>query len=137
MLDDCDGTSIYSISNSMVVKTSDTVIINNHVVVSHTDSNATLVGFGHVFSILNVDSTASIDLPNGVIIAHINGSSLIQIRFNSLVSTVQHHNFVIATYAVFKNHSTQQYIHTELFQFQMSRVSPFLQTKNIHRFYLL
>ena len=103
MLDECDGTNIYAVSNSMVVNTRDNFIINDLVVVSQTERKATLVVFGHGFSILNVDSTETIDLHNGVISAYLNGCSLIKIGFNSLISTSQHHNFVIATYDVSKH----------------------------------
>ena len=89
MLDYCDDTSIYAIMNSVVVNTMDTVIINDLVGVSQTESKATLVGFGHGLSIMNVYSTAAIDLPNGVVIAHQNGYSLIQIGSNFLVYTAQ------------------------------------------------
>ena len=72
-----------------------------------------MVRFVHVLSILNVDSTSSTDLPNDVVIAHLNGTSLIQIGANSLVSTAQDHEFVVATYDFSNHHNTQQYIHTK------------------------
>ena len=68
MVYDCDDTGIYIIRNSIVVNTSATVILNGLVEVSQTKRKATLIGFGHGLSILNVYSTSSIDLPNGVFI---------------------------------------------------------------------
>ena len=55
MADECDDTSIYAIMNSMVVNTSATVIINGIVEVSQNDRKATLVGFVHILSTLNID----------------------------------------------------------------------------------
>ena len=87
MLDDFDDTSIYAIRNSMVVNNRYTVIMNDFVGVLQTERKATLIVFGHGFSILNVDSTATIDIHNGVISAYLNVSSLIKIGFNFLIST--------------------------------------------------
>ena len=95
MLDYCDETSIYAIRNIMVLNIRNIVIINHLVVLSLTKSKATLVGFVHMLSIMNVDFTASIGLPNGVTIAHLKGSSVKKICSKSLVSTSQHHKFVI------------------------------------------
>ena len=72
MLDDCDVTIIYAISNS-IFNIWDTIIINDLVRVLQTDKKASLVGFGHGLSILNVYFTADIYLHNGVGSAHMNG----------------------------------------------------------------
>ena len=77
MSNDCDDTSIFSVSNIMIVNNSDTVIMNGLVGVSQTEMKATLVIFGHCLSIMNVYSTSAIDIHNGVVIAQMNGSSLI------------------------------------------------------------
>ena len=95
MVDECGGTSIYTISNSMVANTSDNVTLDVLVEVSQNERNSNLVVFGHGISIPNVYSTAAIDLPNGVIISNLNDKSLIQICANSQVSTAHHHEFLL------------------------------------------